>query len=306
MNIVKFKDIYLKELPQYSQEEMDWFNDNLKGKYAYALNWNWVIPFSAMTVSEFVENSRSNTPDGFDNYPYSKFEEFVDLEFTEKANSIDKYVALNKFSGKTELTIEDVKKFRTWLASTLLAIKDEESMERGEKPMLEYYANNMYDTTVENLSIFSVIEPQYSTIMSSTCGCVKTGSIGSISKIGAVCDPLAMYRRGIYDLMVKLWSDHNYWIDLESDDFLTEFKRYIDAVISYNMPLYIVDWTNVFADCTCLNQDDALQMAGIKAMSNLSQALQYMIDGETKGHKNFIDSALRVFASQYYERMYWL
>jgi hypothetical protein len=306
MNIVKFKDIYLKDLQQFTQDEMDWFNDNLKGKYAYALNWNWVIPFSAMTVSEFVENSRLNTPDGFDNYPYDKFEEFVDLEFTEKANSIDKYVALNKFSGKTELTIEDVKKFRTWLASTLLAIKDEESMDRGEKPMLEYYANNMYDTTVENLSIFSVIEPQYSTIMSSTCGCVKTGSIGSISAIGAVCDPLAMYRRGIYDLMVKLWSDHHYWIDLESDDFLTEFKRYIDAVISYNMPLYIVDWTNVFADCTCLNQDDALQMAGIKAMSNLSQALQYMIDGETNGHKNFIDSALRVFASQYYERMYWL
>lgn len=306
MNIVKFKDIYLKDLPQYTQEEMDWFNQNLKGKYAYALNWSWVIPFTEMTIPEFVENSRMNTPEPFVNYPYIKFEDFVDVEFTDKANSIAKYEALNKFSGNTELTLEDVKKFRTWLASTILAIKDEESMVRGEKQMLEYYANGMYDTTIDNLSIFSVVEPQYSTIMSSTCGCAKTVSSGSLLSVGTTCDPLAMYRKGIYDLMVNLWSSHTYWIDLESDDFLSEFKRYIDAIISYNMPLYIVDWTNVFADCTCLNGDDALQLAGINAMKNLSQALQYMIDGETKGHKNFIDSALRVFASQYYERMYWL
>jgi hypothetical protein len=306
MNIVKFKDIYLKDLSQFTQEEMDWFNTNLKGKYAYALNWNWVVPFSEMTVSQFVEQSRLNTPLPYTNFPYEKFEEFVDTEFTDKANSIDKYIALNKFSGNTELTLEDVKKFRTWLASTILAIKDEESMERGEKQMLEYYAGGMYDTVVDSLTIFSVVEPQYSTIMSSTCGCMKTANSGSLLTVGTTCDPLAMYRRGIYDLMVKLWSDHNYWIDLESDDFLMEFKRYIDAIISYNMPLYIVDWTNVFADCTCLNGDDALQKAGINAMKNLSQALQYMIDGETKGHKNFIDSALRVFASQYYERMYWL
>ena len=106
--------------------------------------------------------------------------------------------------------------------------------------------------------------------------------------------------------MVSLWSTHNYWIDLESDDFLIEFKRYIDAIISYNLPLFVTDWTTVFADCTCANSSDALQAAGIAAMRNLSQALQYMIDGEVTGHKNFIDNALRVIASQYYERMQWI
>ena len=306
MNLVKFKDIYLTtEKCGATQEEIDWFNENLKGKYAYALNWNWVVPFSQMTVSDFVEHSRLNSTGTAEFCDWALFEEFVDHEFTEKANSIDKYIALNEYSSGSEITLEDAKRFRTWLAESLLKLKYEGPMERGESQMLSYYANNMYDSTIESLSIFSTVDTQYSVIGSSTCGCSKTTS-GSLLTVGSTCDPISIYRKGIYDLMVKLWSDHHYWIDLESDDFLSEFKRYIDAIIRFNLPLYIVDWTNVFTDCTCMNSSDALQSAGIGALTNLSKSLQYMIDGDIKGHKNFIDSSLRVFASQYYERMYWL
>ena len=203
-------------------------------------------------------------------------------------------------------TLEEVKNFRTWLAKTILAIKDDGDMVNGEKIMLKYYAGGMYDQTVNALSIFSTISPQYSVVATQSCGCLNSGSLSALGTTGAVCDPLSIYRRGIYDLMVSLWSTHNYWIDLESDDFLIEFKRYIDAIISYNLPLFVTDWTTVFADCTCANSSDALQAAGIAAMRNLSQALQYMIDGEVTGHKNFIDNALRVIASQYYERMQWI
>ena len=311
MNIVKYKDIYLKDIADLSQEDMDWFNQNLKGKYAYAVNWRWVFTLESLKMSDYISRSKANNPenpegeDDIDWYDISKFEDFQDEEFTIKANSVEKYLALNKFSSDSEITLEDAKKFRTWLASTLLEIKDRESMEKGEDTMLGYYAGGMYDSTIDNLSIFSNSEVQYGVLGTSTCGCTKTGSIGSLT-VGSVCDPVAIYRKGIYDLMVKLWSDNRYWTDLESDDFLLEFKRYIDAIVSYNLPLYTSDWTTVFSDCTCLNDSEALQSAGIGAMRNLSKALQYMIDGDVKGHKNFIDSSFRVFASQYYERMYWL
>jgi hypothetical protein len=313
MNIVKFRDIYLTpdiwelsgETCPYTNEDMDWFNENLKGKYAYALNWKWVVPFSEMNVTEFVEHSRMDSPGESSNCEWSKFEEYIDQEFTEKANSIEKYAALNKYSSGTEITLDDAKKFRTWLAETLLSIKDEESMERGEKQMLQYYAGGMYDSTIDSLSMFSAVDTQFSTVATSTCGCSSVNS-GSLLTVGSTCDPIAIYRRGVYDLMVRLWSDHHYWVDLESDDFLAEFKLYIDAIVSFNLPLYIVDWTNVFTDCTCANSSDALQSAGIGALKNLSRSLQYIIDGDIKGHKNFIDSSFRVFASQYYERMYWI
>ena len=316
MNLVKHKDIFLKpEMWEgatcpYTQEEMDWYNENLKGKYAYALNWRWVVPFDQMTLAEFVAASKANNPydadPQFDYCEIEKYADYQDTEATDRANSINKYLALNKFSSDTDITLEEVKNFRTWLATTVKEIKDEGDMVNGEKLMLEYYANGMYDQTVNALSIFSAMSPQYSIVSTQSCGCANNGMGNLLGTTGTVCDPLAMYRKGIYDLMVSLWSTHNYWIDLESDDFLIEFKRYIDAVISYNLPLFVTDWTTVFADCTCANSSDALQNAGILAMRNLSQALQYMIDDDVTGHKNFIDNALRVFASQYYERMQWI
>ena len=311
MNIVKHKDTYIKsEMWEegscpYTQEEMDWYNENLKGKYAYALNWKWGVPFGQMTVSEFVEYSAEDSPGEKDHCDISKYSDFIDNEATDHSNSISKYVALNKFSSDTDITIDEVKNFRTWLASTLAEIKDESDMVAGEKIMLDYYAGGMYDQTVNALSIFSSVSPQYSVIQTQSCGCASA-STSILGTTGSVCDPVATYRRGIYDLMVSLWSTHNYWVSLESSDFLAEFKRYIDGVVSYNLPLFVNDWTTVFADCTCANNSDALQKAGIMAMRNLSQALQYMIDGEITGHKNFIDAALRVFASQYYERMQWM
>lgn len=312
MNLIKHKDTYLKPelwtggLCPYTQEEMDWYNENLKGKYAYALNWEWVVPFDQLTLSEFVNYSQSNSPGAVEHCDIDKYSAFVDQESTDRANSINKYLALNKFSSDTDITLDEIKNFRTWLATTINAIKDEGDMVNGEKIMLEYYAGGMYDQTVNALSIFSSVAPQYSVVATQSCGCVG-GGLGNLSgTTGAVCDPLATYRKGIYDLMVSLWSTHNYWIELESEDFLIEFKKYIDCIVSYNLPLFISDWTTVFADCTCANSSDALQTAGVTSMRNLSQALQYMIDGEVTGHKNFIDNALRVFASQYYERMQWI
>ena len=306
MNLIKFKDIFLETSETVSEEEAQWFNSHLKGKYAYALNWQWIVPFDGMTVSEFVEASKANTPGEVENYPISVFQDYVDVEFTDKANSIDKYVYLNQFSSDSDITLEDLKKFRTWLAESILSIKDPDRFVQGESTMLEYYKNHMYDSTIESLSIFAQVTTTGGVVASQSCGCLGKANTGLLGISTTVCDPVGIYRKGIYDLMVNLWSHNEYWTDLESDDFLVEFKKYVDGIIQYNLPLFTTDWTTVFADCTCVNSNDSLQAAGLAAMRALSQALQYLIDGDTTGHKNFIDSAFRVFASQYYERMEWV
>ena len=117
MNLVKYQDIYLKDIAGLSQEDMDWFNQNLKGKYAYAVNWRWVFTLESLSMEDYINKSKSNNPDYTESgetseyYELSKFEDFQDEEFTSKANSVEKYSALNKFSSDSEITLEDAKKF---------------------------------------------------------------------------------------------------------------------------------------------------------------------------------------------------
>ena len=328
MNIVKFKDIYLDktewqqyiddsgqivtnpdykypgECP-YTDDEIEFFNTNLKSRYAYTVNWKWVVPFSGLTIAEYIDASQSNEP-GTDTYiDLDKVYDLVDHQVTDRVNSVTKYEYLNRFSSDADITLDELKRFRTWLAETLLNIKYSEDMVQGEREMLSYYAGGMYDSAIANLSLFSTVTPQYSVIGSSSCGCVKPMALSQLTVGTSTCDPIYIYRRGIYDFMVNLWSVNTYWMNLESEEFLSDFKRYIDGIISYNLPLYTSDWTTVFNDCNCLNSSDSLQNAGIAAMKNLSVALGYMISGDVAGHKTFIDNALRVFTTQYYEMMYW-
>lgn len=63
MNIVKFRDIVLtSELaPQLSDSQISFFNDKLKGKYAYCVNWSYVIPLDNMSNEEYVSLSKDLT-----------------------------------------------------------------------------------------------------------------------------------------------------------------------------------------------------------------------------------------------------
>jgi hypothetical protein len=303
MNIVKFKDIYLTQenADQLTEDEMILFNKWFKGRYAYVVNWTWCVPFDVMTEAEYVLVSEQNEIDEYVNLLYSSVLNLVDQSTTSRINSVELYKNLNKFVSDDEITLDELKNFRNWMAENLLEIRT--NLLSGEFEMLSYYKEDMFDQVIKSLSLFTTnAQPTVTYVNQKSCNCM-TSNIKSNMTITNQCDAVSEYRRGIYNRMVELFSDYTYWIEL--DGFIAEFKRYIDGIISYNLPLYTSQYVNVFDDCTCASQTDALQQRGIRAMKNLSQALQYIIDNDVTGHKNFINTSLNVFASEYYEMMKW-
>lgn len=321
MNIVKFRDIYLGlQDSNLMISDIENFNANLRGKYAYVVNWKWVVPMSEMSETEYVDASVLDSSQGTDTMTsmdtgipknlvkfkavqLDKISDFVDHSETESANNVSRYLKLNEFVSDSDITIDDAKKFRQYLAEQLLAIKYE--FVKGEYKMLNYYKDNMYDSVVDSLTIFTENnQVQLSYIGKKSCDCLTTKGLQGQVVVNGQCDPIYEYRKGVYSKMVELFSDYNYWIGLGG--LCIDFKKYIDAIIKYNLPLFISSNINVFDDCTCASKTDSLQERGINAMKNLSLALQYIINSDVTGHKNFINEALSVFASQYYERMYWI
>ena len=303
MNIVKFKDIYLTQenADQLTEDEMLLFNRWFKGRYAYIVNWTWCVPFEVMTEAEYVLVSEQNAIGEYVNLLYSSVLNIVDQSTTTRINSVELYKNLNKFVSDDEITLDELKNFRNWMAENLLEIRT--NLLSGEFEMLSYYKDDMFDQVIKSLSLFTTnTQPTVTYVNQKSCNCM-TSNIKSNMTITNQCDAVSEYRRGIYNRMVELFSDYTYWNDLGG--FIAEFKRYIDGIISYNLPLYTSQYVNVFDDCTCASQTDALQQRGIRAMKNLSQSLQYIIDNDVAGHKNFINTSLNVFASEYYEMMKW-
>ena len=254
-----------------------------------------------MSEAEYVLVSGQNAIGEYVNLLYSSVLNLVDQSTTSRINSVELYKNLNKFVSDDEITLDELKNFRNWMAENLLEIRT--NLLSGELEMLSYYKDDMFDQVIRSLSLFTTnTQPTVTYVNQKSCNCMTSNTKSNMT-ITNQCDTVSEYRRGIYNRMVELFSDYTYWNDLGG--FIAEFKRYIDGIISYNLPLYTSQYVNVFDDCTCASQTDALQQRGINAMKNLSQSLQYIIDNDVAGHKNFINTSLNVFASEYYEMMKW-
>lgn len=296
MNIVKFQDLHI--------EGDALFNDNFKGKYCYAPRMTWAVPFDVLTEGSYTRLEIDGDINTVSTYiALSDYTDYIDEDSAERANSITKYVSFNNFVPDTKLTLDELKLFRRWLASTLLDM-DEDTKDYDEKTvqMLSYYKQDMYDEVVKQLSNFRVIDNKIVFATTSTCNC--TPVIGAQLSTTSTCDPIAIYRQAIYDFMVKTFSNIDFWKDLDVE-FLQEFKLYIDGIIGYNLPLYISDYVSEFADCSCVNASITAQQLLQGILKNLSTSLQYMIDNQVDGHKNFIADSLREWSSKLYEKMQW-
>lgn len=316
MNIIKFKDQVRPGDPN--------FNTYLKGKYAYWIRMRYVVPFEAITSKEYVEfeqditlltNWREQCLPGpkylyWDLYgKHSNLEAWVDAEKTESANNIMPFSRHNMCTTDADLTEDGVKKFRTWLADALLEFdRNPEGAQKCQfyteefTDVLEYYAAGMYNVTVKRLSN---IKPAFTLTPTgvSNCGCGSGTDIsGLYGQDGAICDPLAVYRRSVYVSMCEKFADIDFWQDFPSV-FLYEFKQYIDNIIALNLPLTKSNYTSVYVDCTCqTNPEQGLNMDILKRLSN---SLAYMAEGEVLGNKNYISKAFQDWAADLYESMEW-
>lgn len=330
MNIVKLKDIILDESCGLSPEKIELFNTQFKGRYVHCINWTYLVPLESMDnetaieLSEKLQNG-TTTITSIDQpwFSLDELTEYVDENDTEKVNAIHKYIEYNSFTPDKELTLEQIKMFRTWLATVLFNLLSKEpKVEKNTITMLEYYKNEMNDDVIATLASFHVDIPQVgvynvgvqgvtginilSPVKKSSCSCTHSSIAAMLAQPSSVsvCDPIAIYRRALYSQMVDVFSDINFWMQREKE-LLLEIKRYIDAIIKLNLPLTASQYVSELYDCNCLTSTDSAQERLMSILKNLSTAFDYMVKDQVTGNKNFIGDTLNQWASKLYEIMRW-
>lgn len=320
MNVIKLKDIIMPG----DTEEALYFNKHLKGKYAYWVQMRYIVSFDHMRHEGYVaceEDISKLLPDevhGVFPMPYGapsfdvydeKIIPYIDTVETDKINSVIPYRIKNKFTADSDITIDELKKFRTWLATELLKMDQNHIglqrkliLTEKETLILNYYASGMHDEIVKILNTVGGKSINL-TQTSSTCGCHYGTDISSLYNSSIeVCDPIKVYRENIYNGMVELFSNTNFWTQW-AKEFIIEFKKYIDNIIKCNFTLSRAEWYQIFADCGCKDSDDQAEMLGI--LKRLSLSLEYISTGNIAGNKNYITDALTDWSSILYEKMEW-
>ena len=337
MNIVKIKDVILTPESGLTKEQIRVFNESFKAKYVHCLDWMWCVPVEDMNVSDAVLASTALMVDDpeavladYPHFDYNTLMPYVDKDLTALANDLNKYIVFNQFSPSGKLTWAQIKVFRTWLASTILSFNI--VLDHDTNHMLSYYAGGMHDDVVDalttfgstNISLTSLTTPGCgchgstgatqsvvaSTVGSSACGCAGNQNLASLYNQGLMnCNPLWIYRKNIYVKMVNVFSNIDFWLQFEND-FIAEFKLYIDNIIKMNLSLVTSAWQSDFVDCGCVNDQLAAQQRNIARLERLSNALHYIheeLSGHEgmSGHKNYIQTALNEWATYLYEMMEW-
>ena len=315
MNIIKFKDVLLDSSCGLSTEKIKLFNENLKGKYSYIINWIYIVPFDLISQEDYVKISMGGPlKEGI----YLLLNEIpsnaIDLEETNYINNIDKFKSLNKYTTDSDITIDEIKKFRPWLAYSLLqqgVITDDDI-----RHVLDYYnfddpanlnGSGMYNDVIRHLNTFGntyVLFGNQNQIKTS-CSCNSTSQYNINTQSQRVCDVENIYRTNLYVKMVDTFKNVEFWIQF-ADTVLIDMKNYVDNIIQVNLPLYSNTKSSKYCECGDLSVKDIEQRDNLRILENLSKSLEYIISGNTSGHKNFINDSLFKWASILYEKMYWM
>lgn len=330
MNIVKFKDIKI------DGDEL--FNSEFRGKYCYCLRWKYCISFDVINTSEYMIFSSAEEDDLPEHILFEDYKIYADEYATARANSIDQYVLANRFIP-SEMTLEEIKKFRTKVAKMIAEVRvlwDEEYkpevtgaqrsilLDRIDA-VLNYYSNGMYDKTMSMLSIFSEIPSIGLNGTFSDCGCSSTAGISAIGKsstaqyqvktgcscnsavqLGSaqICDCGSLYAEGIRNYMIQLFSDISFW-SLMTETVVLNIINMLKAITEAGLSVPAAKSSSnlIYGDCSCLA--DSADDTNAAILNNLIKSFEYIRDGETVSHKNFITNSLYAWSSKLYERMEW-
>jgi len=169
--------------------------------------------------------------------------------------------------------------------------------------MLQYYAGGMYDDTLKWISAFSGVDVTAKFgVPSGACGCGGGSNISSLYNDSvSVCDTVSIYRKGIKNTMVSLFSSIDTWTSMCST-FILKIKEYIDGIIQANYGMSVSDQSNYYS-CECLNRSG--QDSALAILKQLSTAFEYIAKKDINTHKNFIVTVLGQWSNQLYELMEW-
>ena len=309
MNIIKLKDVIMPSEFRMSA----FFNSKLKGRYAYWVQMRYIFPLDSLDYKTYIEYEQydpadflsANTLQHIDLYneEYCMIDfaqQFIDLNATEKANAVDVYSSANKYATDADITITQVKMFRSWLAGELITLNNNYTAEQLH--MLEFYKNNMYNDVIKYLDLFNSNTTSYSLhTVSSSCDCcssnIKSYENSSINS----CNPKEIYIKNIHKLMVDTFSDPMFWLGLNIE-FLKRFKLYIDNIIVSGLNLVTTKNQKKFTICNCDITDETKNTSILNA---LSISLGYMIENDGVGHMLYIHDSLYDWAEYLYDYMFW-
>lgn len=345
--LIKFKSVLLVNEPDKRLYPDNWegdsnldnniniFNKYFKGKYVWLLNDSFVVPFEedmkegdetrGLKLNEFNDMSKlsiTDTESELINHEKIFFElvdflddgiynpVFIDIVNTEKCQSVGRWIGFNSFEPDEDITIEELKVFRTWLAAQLYNIfkskTDIKDIDEHEKTlsMLEYYANGMNDNAT--LLIEKFADSSYN-VMPKTNNCACTSSFDITTTNVNSCDILMTYRNNMHEFMVSKFSDVKFWLASSEDSlFILDVIKYINGIIKYDFPFNAIDKSFGYGDCSCLNSQNSLQESAIELLKQLKQSFEYISEGEQDHHKNFIYNILLKWSDILYEQMLWV
>lgn len=316
MNIIKLKDII--------KPDDDLFNNHLKGRYAFLVQMRYIVSFDhmdyhgyvacEMDIEKLLQKEDGTYPKPF-GCPYiDTYEEtcdiypYIDELETDRINSLQEFKIKNEYVTDSDITIDELKKFRTWLADRLLSFnknnEDELVFNLYDDTtiiMLLYYKNGMFDDTIKTLTDMSEYKTQIQQTTQCCCGNVIQRDIIYNS---TDCDPILMYRTYIYNKMIKVFSDMDFWMQFPSE-FILEFKKYIDNILKLHLNLSGNMTCINLNECGYINNTDTIQAQYEYILNQLSESLKYIAEKDTNGHKNYIYDSLNNWATYLYEKMEW-
>lgn len=313
MNIIKLKDVIMPD--KHSVSEI--FNNHLKDRYAYWVQMRYIVPISFMKHGEYVDCEQDEKK--IKKFPHIDMysmeccmlqfvENYVDVKETDKINSVSEFILKNEQIPDIDITVAELKKFRRWLAETLLNMSDSmddlnEEVKFTDETIhiLQYYANDMYNDVVKYLTMFTNEVASIDNSTKSTCDCCSNDIMFKTLPI-YTCDSLDIYKKNIYRKMVEMFSDVNFWTKW-SDEFISLFKKYIDNIIKINLKINNKpSYDSNYRDCVCNKENDDQNTSILK---RLSTSLEYILNKTYNSHKNYIYDALYDWSSMLYEYMQW-
>lgn len=316
MNIIKLNDIVMPSHCSFAT----FFNEELKGKYAYWIQMRYIFPLDSLNYRSYIQYEQLDPAD-FNNdniLPHIDMyseeccmlcfaEKYIDCETTEFANTVQDFKTANEYVTDSDIDINKIRNFRTWLATEILKLNTSSEGEYlngltdNQIHMFEFYKNDMYNDVVKQLSVFGVENAFSLTSNASTCGCCQTNIASLYNVTGTVgCNALDIYVKNLHNLMVQTFESVDFWLHFNKD-FITVFKKYIDNIIKTGLIIAEPSKGVLYALCNCNKSNNVYD----SMLKNLSEALQYIIDDEVKGHLNFIHDALYNWAENLYDRMSW-
>lgn len=229
----------------------------------------------------------------------------IDVIGTEKVNSIAELKSYNECIPES-VTLDQIKKFRTWLAESLLEF--ETDLTENQTHVLSYYANGMTDDTIKWLTEFGAIETSYNDVVKEvSCGCVGGGSnVSSLYNTSvSICDPISIYKNNLHNSMVQLFSDMSFWEGVNKN-LLRGIVIYLEGIVRSGLSLVSLQTTldNTFS-CKCLADDGTAQKLAVSILEDLIESFNYIINDDVVGHKLTIQRALSQWSDKLYEVMEW-